>query len=224
MKVGVKYMPYKYSELKEIGLRVAKTINHDLQKSKMNQYFKPYFTESSIQFINNDEHCGIILNKDAIDLEDAIDEIKQTRFVNNMKFLNETVNRYLTKNKLNDYFQLRSYSEDAELFELDESYLSKNKNFILSIKKEACPDIPMMYDDIENKKSTETGNNYPAISYYTLPENLANDTFNDLKKEVSVEDVLRVLADPQQGKNSVSNSSHYKDLEYNVEVGTDITL
>lgn len=43
-------MSYNKEDLKKLGLRIAKNINHDLQRSKMNAYLKPYFTESAVQF------------------------------------------------------------------------------------------------------------------------------------------------------------------------------
>jgi len=202
-------MSYNKEDLKKMGLRIARNINHDLQRSKMNSYLKPYFTESSVQFVDNENFLGIALNVRALDIEDSLDEMEEVRFINNMKLLKETVDYYLKKEKLENIFELKSYSESPALIEFDGTYTDQYKNFALGIKKEAI-DITAQHDMIGDKvKSLVPG--FTVNSYEVSPENVGNATTNDLRNEIIKDDPLKVLSDPQKGKIH-SNSSHYNDM------------
>ena len=202
-------MSYNKEDLKKMGLRIARNINHDLQRSKMNSYLKPYFTESSVQFVDNESFLGIALNVRPLDIQDSLDEMEEVRFTNNMKLLKETVEYYLKKEKLEDIFELKSYSESSVLMELDGTYTDQYKNFALGIKKEAI-DIVATHDMIDDKvKSLVPG--FTVNSYEISPENQGNATTKDLRDELDRNDPLKVLADPQKGK-LVPNSSHYNDM------------
>jgi len=202
-------MSYNKEDLKKMGLRIARNINHDLQRSKMNSYLKPYFTESSIQFVDKGDFIGITLNVKPLDMQDSLEEMEEVRFVNNMKLLKETVEYYLKKEKLENIFELKSYSESSVLMELDGTYTDQYKNFALGIKKEAI-DISATHDMIDDKvKSLVPG--FTVNSYEISPENQGNATTRDLRGEINNDDPLKVLADPQKGK-LVSNSSHYNDM------------
>jgi len=202
-------MSYSKEDLKKMGLRIAKNINHDLQRSKMNAYLKPYFTESSVQFVDNENFLGIALNVRPLDMQDSLDEMEEVRFTNNMKLLKETVEYYLKKEKLEDIFELKSYSESSVLMELDGTYTEQYKNFALGIKKEAI-DVAATYDMMDDKvKSLVPG--FTVNSYEISPENQGNATTKDLRDEINSNDPLKVLADPQKGK-LVPNGSHYNDM------------
>jgi len=210
-------MSYNKEDLKKMGLRIAKNINHDLQRSKMNSYLKPYFTESSVQFVDNGKFLGIALNVNPIDIEDTLDEMEQVRFINNMKLLQETVNRYLKKEKADVYFELKTYSEDTRLIEFGNTYVDNYKNFALGIKSEAFDDT---MDDSNKVSFIVPG--FSSNTYEISPENQGNATTKDLKDEINNDDPLRVLADPNQGKLKVPNGSHYNDMIIDTGIQRDI--
>jgi len=202
-------MSYNKEDLKRTGLRIARNINHDLQRSKMNPYLKPYFTESSVQFVDNENFVGIALNVVPLDMQDSLDEMEEVRFVNNMKLLKETVERYLKKEKLEDVFELKSYSENPTLMEFDGTYTDQYKNFALGIKKENI-DIVAQHDMIDDKVKTLVPG-FTVNSYEISPDNQGNATTKDLRGELIANDPLKVLADPVKGKLAI-NSSHYNDM------------
>jgi len=202
-------MSYNKEDLKKMGLRIARNINHDLQRSRMNSYLKPYFTESSVQFVDKGDFIGIALNVKPLDMQDSLYEMEEVRFFNNMKLLKETVEYYLKKEKLENIFELKSYSESSVLMELDGTYTDQYKNFALGIKKEAI-DIMAQHDMLDDKiKSLVPG--FAVNSYEISPENQGNSVTADLRGEINKDDPLKVLADPQKGK-LVPNGSRYNDM------------
>jgi len=209
-------MTYNKEDIKKIGLRTAKSINHDLQRSKMNEYFKPYFTESSIQFIDNEDFIGIALNSRPLNIEDSLDEMEEVRFLNNMRLLQETVLHYLKRDKLENLFELKSFSESSALMDLCGNYTEKYKNFALAIKKEAI-DINAATSDMIDDKVKSMVPGFTVNTYEITPDDIAGATTKDLKDEVTIKTDNRVLANPIVGKMTVPNSSSYSYLKVNSE-------
>lgn len=215
------YMSYKIEDIKKIGLRNAKNINRDLQRSKMNEYLKPYFTESSIQFVNNENFTGIVLNTKPLDLQDSLEEMEEVRFFNNMRLLQETVMHYLKREKLEDLFELKSFSEDSVLMDLCGNYTEQYKKFALAIKKEA---IDVTSSDMIDDKVKSMVPNFAVNSYEITPEDIAGATTKDLKDEVSIDKNDKVLANPMEGKMKITNSSHYAYLNVDGRTEPDILI
>lgn len=215
-------MSYNKEDLKRIGLRIAKNINHDLQRSKMNSYLKPYFTESSVQFIDKDNQSGIVLNTKSIDIKDSLDEMEEVRFFNNMRLLQETVNRYLKKEKVDSLFELKSYSENSDLTKLGNRYTSQYKNFMLSIKNEDADVVLIPNGENDGERDEFVMRDYGNNSYEVSADNQGNAITNDLRHEIDNNDPLKVLADPNKGKLAVANSSHYNDMIIDTGVGRDM--
>lgn len=161
-------------DIKEKCLRIAKQINHNLQKSKMNPVLKPYFTESSIQYFNKNGITGVALNLKSIDYKSTIDNIGDVRFKNNIKLLEDTVKKAIKKENLEDYVSLQEFTPVKESFEYNGLLHDKYINLVLVFNENAGSRIMF---DVEKRNSFNNPNTFNRLTDYSQNTYNSDDVY-----------------------------------------------
>lgn len=98
--------PNNSEELKSRALRLARRINKEFKKSDASTNFKNFFNESSIRYFDSNGIKGVMLNTDTIDCDSYINDNSINNFKSNIKLLEDTVNKLIKKENLENYIQL----------------------------------------------------------------------------------------------------------------------
>jgi hypothetical protein len=175
--------------------RECRRINKALQRSDMNPLLKPYFTESSLQFVSGEDGDGfdmILLNSEAINNEAMLAELPD-RYANNLKYLSETVNDILKRDGYEGRLELVDYTESNELMEFGNTLKNKYLNCGIRIYSEEgefeLNKATTMRNDIpwEERNNRKQNLDISASDYYKMFDDPAGATTRELRAEVTSE-------------------------------------
>jgi len=215
---------YTVEDIKSMGLRVSKLINHDLQRSKMNKNLKPYFTENSVNFFNRNGQIGIALNNLEIDNTSALEEIGAERYTNNLALITETVNKCLRRTGMDEIFELSETTKHPDTFKYGNSYKPKYLQCSLVLKEEAQAVLPsvknasstyQMQNDLDKINSNITG--------YTGTKTLWKSPADELRDELNINSTIEANRYDKKITNIDNNSNSYPELYYtDLNIGMDL--
>jgi hypothetical protein len=172
------------------SLRLGRKINKALQRSDMNPYLKPYFKETSIQAMNENGHIMVALNSTAINNEDTFEEIGDTRYFNNMKYLKENVDKILKQEGYEGRYILAEATNSDELFNYKDTYKNKYTQCVLMLAEGDSPTIEKattMNDTLpwEERNNRGLKININQSDYYKMFRDQGGGTTRELKAEVA---------------------------------------
>lgn len=215
---------YTAEEIKSIGLRVSKMINHKLQRSKMNKDLKPFFTESSVRFFERDGKIGVALNNLEIDNTSALEKLGSERYTNNLALITETVNQCLKQMKVDDLFVLGESSKHPDMIKHGNSYHPKFLQCSILLTEEAQAVLP----SVKNVNSTYQMQNdsdkiNSNITGYTGTKTLWKSPTDELRDELTINSTIEANRYDKKITNVDNNSNSYPELYFaDLNLGLDL--